>query len=192
MPSPERPGIKRPKSASEIIRCASDDVFSLKRKVGGIHGNADSIGTEGNVTVQHQQQHTVAALSPAGDSTSSNGYVGSHPPAATEFSGATDGGNNSVVLNQKYRTKDQVLRERIGLFQGLKLPDDMPEGPYSSFDKLFNALDTWAKNLNIGGGAFSLAKDARRPATTVRGATQLIKCSCAGCYRKRESAASHK
>ena len=105
MPSPERTGIKRPKSASEIIRCASDDVFSLQTKVGGTHGNADSIGTEGNVPVQQQQQqHTVAAPSPAGDSTSSNGDVGSHPPAATEFSGATDGGNNSVVLNQKYRT----------------------------------------------------------------------------------------
>ena len=36
MPSPERTGIKRPKSASEIIRCASDDVFSLQTKVVGL------------------------------------------------------------------------------------------------------------------------------------------------------------
>ena len=207
MPTPERPGTKRSKSTNEK-QCALDDVFGLQTEVGGtngnigtdgnvtgvggITGNADSIGTEGNVTTQ--QQHTVAATAAtaaaAGVSTNDNGDVSLNPLAATEVDAATNQGNNGVVVSQRYRTRAQIQTVRNELFPNLNLPNGMPHGPYPTFEQLFIELDKWAKDLSIGGGAFSLIKDARHPATTCRGATQLIRCSCAGCYRKTKSAVS--
>jgi len=77
-------------------------------------------------------------------------------------------------LSTHYCSHADIVLTNAKLLKGLSFPDGMPLGPYQSFEEIFSKIDEWAKDINTGGGSFSIVRNSKNAATTRRGATRLL------------------
>jgi len=88
-------------------------------------------------------------------------------------------------ISSHYRSHADIALTNAKILKGLSFPHGMPLGPYKTFEEIFSKINDWAKDVNTGGGSFSIVKNSKNAATAQRGAARLLTCSCAGTSRSK-------
>jgi hypothetical protein len=112
--------------------------------------------------------------------------------STNEFCG-TDPATDEIA-NKIYKTRpwNEIRFEREKNPDSIAFPDDFPVGPFPDRFAAFAALKAWAANVNTGGGAFAVTREAFWSSSphSRKGPRQLFRCNRYGKKRVHKAPGS--